>query len=319
MTKMKAVVCTKYGPPEVLQLTEIEKPVPKDAEVLIKIHATTAHIGDTRIRKPDPFAVRLLFGLLRPKKAPVLGMELAGEIESVGNDVKLFKQGDQVFAFAGFGFGAYAEYICLPEKSKEGTIEKRGVAAIKPVNISYGEAAAVPAGGLTVLKVFQKGNIQAGQKILIYGASGSLGTYAVQLAKHYGADVTGVCSTTNVDLVGSLGADGVIDYTKEDFTKTGDIYDVIFDAVGKTSRSRCRDVLKKNGTFLTTNGLGKITVEDLLLLRELIEAGELKPVIDRKYPLEDIVEAHRYVDKGHKKGNVVITVTHNNKYKEVKK
>jgi NADPH:quinone reductase-like Zn-dependent oxidoreductase len=235
-------------------------------------------------------------------------MELSGEIESAGSEVTRFKPGDRVSGFAGFGFGAYAEYRCFPEDPGEGKIEKKGVLASKPANITFGEAAAVPAAGLTVVKVFQKGDIRAGQKVLIYGASGSLGTCAVQLARYHGAEVTGVCSTANLELVTSLGADHVIDYTREDFTRSGETYDVIFDAVGKTSRSRCRDLLKKNGRFLTTNGLAKINTGDLIFLKRLIEAGKFKPVIDRMYPMEDIVEAHRYVDRGHKKGNVIITV-----------
>jgi len=256
--------------------------------------------------------MRLYLGLRKPKR-PILGMELAGDIESVGKDVTLFKKGDNVFAFAGFGFGAYAEYICLPEKPEEGTIEKKGLVAIKPANLSYEEAATVPAGGLTTLKNIQKANIKSGQKVLINGASGSLGTYAVQLAKYYGAEVTGVCSTSNLELVKSLGADKVIDYTKEDFTKSDETYDVVYDAVMKTSRSRCKDLLKETGIFLNNNGLAKIEAEDLIFLKELIDKEKLKPVIDRTYTMEQIVEAHRYVDKGHKKGNVVITVKHNSK------
>ena len=325
---MKAIVCPEYGSPDVLQLREVVKPVPDDNQVLVRVYAATVTAADCGFRKADPAIGRLYNGLTRPKN-PIPGSELAGEIEAVGSAVKRFKEGDQVYGLSPTAFGANAQYICLPED---------GVLASKPANLTYEEAAAVPSGATTALPFLRdKGQIQSGHRVLVNGASGSVGTFAVQLAKHFGAEVTGVCSTTNLELVQSLGADRVIDYTKEDFTRNGKTYDIVFDAVGKRSFSHCRDSLAPNGVYLTTvvglpillqmlwtsivgdkkaiiafTGMrpsSEIT-QDLLLLKELVEAGRVKPVIDRRYSLEQTAEAHRYVDSGHKKGNVVIYVEH---------
>jgi len=328
---MKAIVWTKYGPPDVLQLKEVEKPSPKDNEVLIKVYAATASTADTEFRRlklPLLFAIplRLYLGLIKPTRITILGTEFAGEIVSAGKDVTGYKPGDQVFGYTGLGMGTYAEYMSLPEKPSG----MAGVLGKKPVNMSYEEAAAVPFGGLEALHSLRKANIQRGQKVLIVGAGGSIGTYAVQLAKHYGAEVTGVDKPGKLEMLRSIGADHVIDYTQEDFTKSGQIYDVILDTIGKSSLSGSLRSLEENGTYLNANpGLfsgirmrwiskrsskkvipwtAGYTVNNLLVLKELIEAGKLKPVIDRRYPLEQTAEAHRYVEGGNKKGNVVIIV-----------
>ena len=312
---MKAVIYEKYGPPEVLQIKEVEKPTPKDNEVLIKNYATTVHIGDTRVRSfrvpiKHWLPMRLFLGLTKPKRK-ILGMEASGVIESVGKNVKDFKAGDEVFTLNGFGFGAYAEYSTVLAINGD---EKKGLVVSKPSNLTFEEAAAVPAGALTALQHMQKVNVQKGKKILIYGASGSVGTYAVQIAKYYGGEVTGVCSTSNLELVKSIGADKVIDYTKEDFTKSGEVYDIIFDAVYKISKSQCKNILKENGIFDSSHSkIQQPREKDLIFLKELIEKNKLKPVIDRTYPMDKIVEGHRYVDKGHKKGHVVISIKQNNK------
>ncbi|WP_139995157.1 NAD(P)-dependent alcohol dehydrogenase [Paenibacillus paridis] len=302
---MKAIVCTNYGSPDVLKLQQIKKPIPKDNEVLIKIHATTVTSGDCRVRSfKSPLLykipMRLFLGIRRPRN-PILGTELSGVIEAVGKSVKGFKSGDPIYAFTGMRFGGYAEYICLAADS---------TVTIKPVNTTHEEAASLLFGGTTALHFLRRGKIQSGQKILIYGASGATGTSAVQLAKYFGAEVTGVCSTGNLELVKSLGADVVIDYTKADWTASGERYDIIFDAVGKTTKSKCKNVLVPDGVYVTVEGQGiaKVRLDDLIFLKELVEAGTMKSVIDRIYPFEQTPEAHRYVEKGHKKGNVVISV-----------
>ena len=306
---MKAIICTKYGPPEVLQIREVEKPVPKDDEVLIKIYATSVTASDCIIRGfklPVKMWIpaRLALGLIKPRKS-ILGLVLSGEVEKAGENVKQFKKGDKVFAHTLFQFGAYAEYICIPETS---------AITLMPFNTSFEEAAAIPYGGTLALYYLKKANIQKGQKVLIYGASGAIGTSAIQLARHFDAEVTGVCSTANMELVWSLGADTVIDYTKEDFTNTGKQYDLIFDAVGKKKSSHLlyKKALNPNGKFISVDddspGKQAVCKANLIILKELTEKGILKPVVDRIYPLDQTKEAHRYVDKGHKKGNVILTI-----------
>jgi len=328
---MKAVVHTKYGSPDELQIKELEKPVPRDNEVLVRIHATTVTTTDCNARnftfvpKSFIFFARIMFGFKKPK-INILGIDLAGGIEAVGKNVTLFKVGDQVFGSPGDSFGAHAEYICIPEK---------GTLVIKPKDLSYEEAAAISLAGNTALFFMRDlGKIQAGQKILIHGASGAIGTYAVQLASYYGAEVTGVCSGSNAEMVESLGANKVIDYTTTDFTKSGETYDVIFDVVGKTTFSECKSSLKQKGVYLENSlelkdilmmiwtsfiggkkikgGVSKERIENLNFFKELIETGKLKPVIDRSFPLEETADAFKYVEKGHKKGTVVISVEHHN-------
>ncbi|ADE70350.1 MULTISPECIES: NAD(P)-dependent alcohol dehydrogenase [Priestia] len=302
---MKAMVCTKYGKPDVLQLQEVEKPIPKENEILIKIYATTVTSGDCRVRSFNSplllwLPMRIVLGLRKPRKS-ILGVELAGEVEDVGKNVTRFKKGDQLFAMTGMKFGGYAEYICLPEK---------GTIAVKPENVTYEEAASISFGGTTALHFFRKGTIQTGQKVLIYGASGAVGTAAVQLASYYGAEVTGVCSAKNSELVKSLGADRVIDYQNENFTEKQEKYDLIFDAVGKITKNQCKAALALNGRFVSVEGQGiaKVQTKDLLLLKKLIEEGQIKSVIDRCYSLEQVPEAHEYVETGHKIGSVVVTL-----------
>ena len=333
---MKAIVWTKYGPPQGLRLQELEKPVPKENEILIKIHATTVTAGDCEMRRLElplmlSFPVRLYAGFLRPKRIPVLGQELAGEVEEAGRNVRSFKAGDPVFGTTGFRFGAYAEYICLPDTPGD----TQGTLAVKPANLTYEEAAAVPTAGFEALHFMRKANIQPGKKVLIIGAGGSIGTFSVQLARHFGAEVTGVDSLDKLDMLRSIGADDVIDYTKEEYTRSGASYDLIIDVVGRNSVTRRMKLLKPDGyyflayagishillgmwTSMTSNRKLKIEAssqkkEDLILLKELIEAGKIKPVIDRCYPLEHTAEAHRYAETGRKRGNVIISVDHGSK------
>jgi NADPH:quinone reductase-like Zn-dependent oxidoreductase len=306
---MKAIECSKYGPPEVLKIIEREKPTPRENEILIKVHATSVSIGDCKMRSFQPglgavmdavswLPMRIFLGLIKPKRG-ILGLEFAGEIEAVGKNVKSFQIGQEVFGEPGFKTSAYAEYMCLPAAA---------LIAKKPSNMSMAEAATVPVGALTALFLLRSANIERGKKVLIYGASGAVGTFVVQLARYFGAEVTGVCSSTNMELVKSLGAEKVIDYTKDDFTDSDELYDIIFDTVIKISKSKCKSVLAPEGKFVSSMENPKNKAEDLVFLKELIEAGQLKTVIDRQYNFDQMVEAHRYVEKGHKKGNVAVKI-----------
>ena len=302
---MKAVVFEKYGSPDVLELQEVPKPAPAADEILVKVHATTVTAGDWRMRRADPFAARLYNGLFRPAKIKVLGFELAGEVQAVGEEVGRFRPGDFVFAYTGFKFGGYAEYACL---RAEGSGGQSSLVAIKPENVSFESAAALPTGGLAALNLLRKGGLAAGQSVLINGASGSVGTFAVQLAKHFGAKVTGVCSPRNLELVKSIGADVVVDYTKEDITGIQTRFDLIFDAVGKLPKSKCKHLLTNGGCYVHVGMNRKDRVDDLDFLAGLVRRGELDVIIDRRYKLDQMADAHRYVEKGHKRGNVVINI-----------
>lgn len=310
MKKMKAIICTKYGPPEVLQLKEVDKPIPKNNEVLIKIHFTTVHIGDTKIRRLEPEMgtvkdlfikpmMRILIGFKRPRKK-ILGMEFSGVIEEIGKDVIKFKTGNSIFGSTELNFGTYSEYCCVSENS---------ILATLPNNMNFKETAPISNASITALHYLKKAKISKGQKILIYGASGSVGTYAVQIAKYFKTTVTGVCSANNFEMVKSIGADKLINYKTEDFTQSGETYDIIFDAVGKIPSKKRKISLSKNGIYVNVlSDNFKMKIQDLDFIKEICEKGKLKSVIDRTYLLEEMVEAHRYVDKGHKKGNVIITI-----------